>query len=202
MKTKFIYIFILFFSGIYHVKAANINAIANGTWKNTSTWSTHTIPTASDSVTIGTGFSVTITANATAGSLSGAGNILCTSFGVTLTIGGNNASTTFSGVISSAKRLNITKTGSGALTLSGNNSYTGTTTISAGTLKLGSLNALGTNARGTTVSSGAVLDLNGFTLSTAEGLTLNGTGVSGGGALLTLTLFICVFCKIQNINCI
>ena len=33
------------------------------------------------------------------------------------------------------------------------------------------------------MNSGAVLDMNGFTLSTAEPLTLNGTGISGGGAL-------------------
>ncbi|MCX6868809.1 MAG: autotransporter-associated beta strand repeat-containing protein [Verrucomicrobia bacterium] len=34
-----------------------------------------------------------------------------------------------------------------------------------------------------TVLAGAALDLNGFTLATAEALTLNGTGISSGGAL-------------------
>lgn len=42
---------------------------------------------------------------------------------------------------------------------------------------------LGTTDSGTIVATGATLDLNGFTLGTAEALTLNGTGVSNGGAL-------------------
>ena len=82
----------------------------------------------------------------------------------------------------------ITKAGLGTLLLSGANTYTGATTISAGTLKLGaSTSALGTIAGITSVTTGAVLDLNGFVLSTAEPLTLNGTGISNGGALINST---------------
>ena len=55
----------------------------------------------------------------------------------------------------------LTKDGAGTLTLSGNNSYGGTTTVAAGTLKLGHVNALGGTAGGTTIQSGATLDLNG-----------------------------------------
>ena len=77
----------------------------------------------------------------------------------------------------------LTKTTTGTVTLSGANTYAGATTISAGTLVLGSTAALGTAAAGTSVAAGATLDLNGFTLGTAEALTLNGTGVGGGGAL-------------------
>ncbi len=77
----------------------------------------------------------------------------------------------------------LTKAGGGNLTLSGANSYSGLTTISAGTLLLGSAGALGTMDSGTIVNDGATLDLHGFTLGTAEVLTLNGTGDTGAGAL-------------------
>ncbi len=88
----------------------------------------------------------------------------------------------------------ILGTGAGTLTvnasngtwiLSNSNTYTGLTTISAGTLKLGGDTPLGTTGAGTVVSvTGAALDLGGFTLGTSEALTLNGTGVSAGGALM------------------
>jgi fibronectin-binding autotransporter adhesin len=66
----------------------------------------------------------------TLGSLAGAGNV--TLGAATLTAGGNNSSTTFSGALSGTGGL--VKTGSGTLTLSGTNSYTGGTTVSAGSL--------------------------------------------------------------------
>lgn len=74
---------------------------------------------------------------------------------------------------------NIIKSGLGDLVLGGYNIYTGTTTVSAGKLKLNNTSALGTIAGGTTVNSGAELDLNGITLSTSEPLTLNGAGIDG-----------------------
>ena len=55
-----------------------------------------------------------------------------------LTTGGDNSSTTFSGVIFDAPgTMRLTKAGTGTMILSGDNSYTGGTTISAGTLQLG-----------------------------------------------------------------
>jgi fibronectin-binding autotransporter adhesin len=58
---------------------------------------------------------------------------------VTLTVGGNNATSTFDGKLqNSAGVLGINKIGSGALTLTGVNTYSGTTTIAEGTLKIGS----------------------------------------------------------------
>jgi autotransporter-associated beta strand protein len=128
----------------------------------------------------------------TVGSLAGSGTITSGAAGTPiLAAGGNNTSTTFSGIIQngSATSVGLTKAGTGATTLSGDSSFTGLTTVSAGTVKLGAAGGgtntpLGTIAAGTTVASGAVLDLNGFTLGTAEPLTLNGTGISSGGALI------------------
>jgi fibronectin-binding autotransporter adhesin len=51
---------------------------------------------------------------------------------VALTVGGNNASTVYSGALSGAGSL--TKTGTGTLTLSGANTYTGTTYVNSGFL--------------------------------------------------------------------
>jgi autotransporter-associated beta strand protein len=93
-------------------------------------------------------------------------------------------SATGTGIISGSG--NVTKTGAGQLNFAGDNSYSGTTTVSAGSLEAQSVNALGTTANGTTVSSGAALRLwnaTGVTFA-AEGLSLVGTGVGSTGALL------------------
>ncbi|MCY2991112.1 MAG: autotransporter-associated beta strand repeat-containing protein [Planctomycetota bacterium] len=76
----------------------------------------------------------------------------------------------------------LTKTGDGTLTLSGTNTYSGATTVSVGTLKLGSASALGSTVGSTTVSSGAVLDLNGQSVGD-EPLVLSGSGIGSAGAL-------------------
>lgn len=76
----------------------------------------------------------------------------------------------------------IIKTGDNTLVLSGNNSYTGTTDISNGVVRVNSNNGLGATNGGTTVRSGATLQLNNG-ISTAEAITLNGTGVGGTGSL-------------------
>ncbi|MCO5062311.1 MAG: autotransporter-associated beta strand repeat-containing protein [Kiritimatiellae bacterium] len=88
---------------------------------------------------------------------------------------------TYSGVLSGSGT--VEKKGVGALTLSGNNTFSGAATISAGTIKLGHASALGTTAGNTTVASGGVLDLNGQTVG-AEPVVLNGHGINGGGALI------------------
>lgn len=126
--------------------------------------------------------------NADYGALTFGGNL---SGAFAFTSGGFSNST-YTGVIGSGA-LSVTKDGIGTLTLSGNNSYTGATTISSGTVKLGATGSgsntpLGTTAGITTVALGARLDLNGYTLVTAEPLTLNGVGYGLGdfasGALM------------------
>jgi len=85
-----------------------------------------------------------------------------------LTLGGTSVGNTVTGVISSgANAIPVTKNGTGTWTLSGSNSYTGATTISAGTLNL-----TGSLAAGSTVGVG-----------TAG--TLTGTGTINGNATLT-----------------
>ena len=109
----------------------------------------------------------------------------------TSSIGSNNAGDiTIYGIISGSNGL--TKVGNGTLILSGANTFTGSTNISLGTVKLGASSSLsssgplGTTAAGTTVSTGASLDLNGYSLTSAatEALSLTGTGVGGLGALM------------------
>nr|WP_222533414.1 Ig-like domain-containing protein [Azospirillum sp. 412522] len=135
-------------------------------------------------ITLAENFSIAGTGVGSTGALTVASGSTATVSGtVTLTANagiGGVGTLTVSGAIGGS--FNLTKPGAGTLTLSGNNSYTGTTTISAGTLIAAHDNALGTTAGGTTVSSGATLALaDGITL--AEALTIGGVGVSSAGAL-------------------
>lgn len=145
---------------------------------------------------------------ATIGALSGNGPLVLTGYdevnhaygtdAIALTVGGNNASTTYSAAISGVGGL--TKTGTGTLTLSGTNTYTGATTVSGGVLNVtGALNGSGTLsvnsggmvtgtgsiAKSTILASGGVLSpgINGTgTLTLTSGLTLT------NGAVLNLDL--------------
>ncbi len=79
---------------------------------------------------------------------------------VTLTLGNHDATATFGGVIKNTSgALSITKVGTGTQTFSGANTYTGSTTVSVGTLTLGVGGSVQTNA--VTVSTGAILNLSG-----------------------------------------
>ena len=95
----------------------------------------------------------------------------------------NAQNVTFANGLSATKSGGLTKLGGGTLTLSGSNAYTGGTIVNAGTLIAGSATALGDSASSVSVASGAVLDLNGQTLTNTNTLLLNGTGTSSGGAL-------------------
>lgn len=124
----------------------------------------------------------------TVGSLSGAGLITNTGAAATLTTGGDGTSTTFSGFLSNqANALNLVKTLGGTQTLTGANSYTGTTAVNAGVLNIQNNTALGTTAGGTTVASGAALEIQGGITVGAEALNITGTGVAGDGALRSIS---------------
>jgi len=96
---------------------------------------------------------------------------------------------TISGVVADGVSAGsgLTYSGGGILTLSGLNTYSGGTTISSGTVKVGSATALGANAGAVSVAAGAALDLNGKTMTNTNALTLYGTGISSGGALIAST---------------
>jgi autotransporter-associated beta strand protein len=81
----------------------------------------------------------------------------------------------------------LVKTNAGTVTLSGANTYSGATTITNGALNIQNANALGSTAAGTTVASGAALELQGGVTVGAEALTLNGSGISSGGALRNIS---------------
>ncbi|RBP44617.1 putative secreted protein with PEP-CTERM sorting signal [Roseimicrobium gellanilyticum] len=80
----------------------------------------------------------------------------------------------------------VTKAGAGEVILTTANSYTGTTTVAAGTLEIRNAGALGTGSNGTTVLNGATLELSGG-LTMSETLNLSGAGVNSGGALRSVS---------------
>ena len=119
--------------------------------------------------------------------LSAASQDLTVSCAVTLEAGQNWAvasgrTLTVSGGIDGNGAL--TKTGAGTLVLSGANSYSGLTTVSAGVLNIRHNTALGTTAAGTVVADGASLELQGDITVGNETLTLNGIEASGTGGTI------------------
>lgn len=126
------------------------------------------------------GVTLSVTAgDETIGSLAGGGTLGGNvSLGAqTLTAGGNGKSTTFAGVISGANGK-LVKVGTGTMVLAGANTYTGGTTVSAGTLELGA---------GGTVGSGGVVVQGGVFRLASGGPTavLSSLVLAGGKADLT-----------------
>jgi fibronectin-binding autotransporter adhesin len=132
-------------------------------------------------VSVSSGATYDVDATDAVANISGAGTVDIAS-GVTLTVGSNNLSTTLSGVISGDG--NLIKVGTGRITLSGANDYTGSTTVSAGYLRAQHNTALGTTAGNTNVANGATLELiGGITIGSGEDLTIIGDGMSDGNYL-------------------
>jgi len=165
----------------------------------------------SSNVSVATGATYQVDETDTIGSIAGNGTINLNQR--SLTAGGSNSTTTFSGVMLETDDQfpgSFTKAGAGTLTLSGNNTYTGGTTLAGGTLSLGSNEALGTI--GTISFSGGILqftanntidysarfsqasnqayaiDTNGQNISLASNLTsVGGSLTKQGAGTLTLT---------------
>jgi autotransporter-associated beta strand protein len=128
--------------------------------------------TLSDDATIGAqAGSLTIS-----GGINGAGNdlTLAPSDGAALTLAGV--------ITDSTGTTNLLMNGGGEATLSGNNTYSGTTTVNDGTLRITHAGALGDTSSGTVVNSGGSLALSGgLDLGAGEGFTVTGPGDSGTG---------------------
>jgi len=120
------------------------------------------------------------------GSLSGTGTVLNKgSAPAMLTVGSDNTSTVFSGMLTDwVGALGLIKVGGGTLTLAGFNVYSGPTSVNSGVLQAGSSLAFSPNSAFTVAST---LDLNGF--SNAIG-SLSGSGVvtNSGTAAAALTV--------------
>jgi autotransporter-associated beta strand protein len=181
---------------------AGIGGVGPGTWDSTSlNWNTDSGGTgqsvpfgpASTAVFGGTAGTVNIIAggvNADAGVRFDSSGYTIASGGGVLTLGSNSTVTvttaTHTATINAqiAGSNGLTKAGAGTLILGGNNTgLDGVVAVNGGTLKLANAGALGTTTSGTTVASGATLDLNGQAIG-AEPLSTNGRGVGNNGALV------------------
>ena len=103
---------------------------------------------------------------------------------VALTVGGNNASTTYTGFLSGSGSL--TKVGSGTLTLTGYNTYSGGTTVSAGTLQIGNGSTSGTSINGNIVNNASLVFNLASSLPYSDIISGTGTVTKDGGGRLTL----------------
>ena len=103
-----------------------------------------------------------------------------------MVIGGSD-STTFSGVINNGSgTVSLTKSGTGALTLSGTSTYSGTTTISGGTLVISGL--LGNGSYAASITNNASLAFSNSASQTLSGvISGSGTLTKAGPGTLTLS---------------
>jgi autotransporter-associated beta strand protein len=132
--------------------------------------------------------------NQAVGSLTGAGTVTnSVPTAPTLTVGGDNSSQTFSGLLQDGSgTLAVVKTGNGMWTLSGNNNYSGATTLNSGTLQLGNggpSGSLGSGGLAITASNNTWLSFNRSDSPTAFPYVItSGTVSQDGSGMTTLAL--------------
>ncbi len=104
-----------------------------------------------------------------------------------ISLGNNNGSGTFSGVIANGANtvISLIKNGTGTQTLSSANTYTGTTTVNAGTLLANNTSGSGTGTAAVNINSGGTLGgtgtITGAVTNNAGGILL--PGATGSGTL-------------------
>lgn len=131
--------------------------------------------------------------SATLGGLSGNQNLALTnnaSSGVSLTVGGNGQSTTYSGNFSGNGSLTVT--GTNSLTLTGNSSYAGITLVNNGTLNVttgGNIATSNTSVGDATGSNGSLIVSSSTFLATGNlnvgNLGLGNLAISNGGNVVS-----------------
>jgi autotransporter-associated beta strand protein len=114
-----------------------------------------------------------------AGSLTVGGNVTLASNTLTVATSAGNA--TFSGRISGTGSL--VKDGAGTQVLSGNNTYTGTTTVNSGTLQANAANALGATSQVLMNNGGSFLVSASDSVSDNAAINLNGGTLAIGGGV-------------------
>ncbi|QEG33643.1 autotransporter-associated beta strand repeat-containing protein [Bythopirellula goksoeyrii] len=138
----------------------------------------------STDVTVAGGATFSLTQTEGIDALNGVGNVTIAS-GQLLEVGLDNSSSSFSGIISGANGQ-FSKAGNGVLTLSGSNTYTGSTSINGGTIMLSGAGRLA-DATDVNVTSGATFDLNNVS-DAIDALTGAGAVTLGAGSSNTLTI--------------
>lgn len=148
-----------------------------------------TLPTGTNLSFLSNSTLQTIGRNVSVSSLTSAGGVGAitnthASTATTLTINGN-AATTYTGSISNGGVgvINLVRSGSGSTTLSGTNTYTGSTTVSGGLLVIDGTHTGG----GATTVNGGELVVNGSLAATSFNVNAPGT-VSGNGSITTADL--------------
>ncbi|MEA2833367.1 MAG: hypothetical protein QOG66_1569, partial [Methylobacteriaceae bacterium] len=187
------------FTGATYTGATNINGgTARGGSTNGFSTASRTIIAGGATLDLG-GFNQAIA------SIGGSGTIGNTGAAAATLTTGTSASSVFSGTIIDDAATALTKVGSGTLTLSGANTYSGGTLLNAGTLGIGNSKAFGTGAlsmatfttlqaagNGFNVANAIALagadtiDTNGFALTLSGVISGSGSPAITGGGTLTL----------------
>jgi autotransporter-associated beta strand protein len=178
--------------------SADVDAVVSGAIASYDGVSSRTFIKSGNGTVALTGDNTWLSANASSTFAINAGKVQIGIGGTAGSLGGtavitNNGTLAFnrSDAISFTNTINgtgnVIQAGTGTTTLGAANGYSGTTSINSGALRATNATSLGSTAAGTTVSSGAALELSGSISIGAEALSLAGTGISSGGALRSVS---------------